>query len=357
MSKVSFKSPSTPFFKTLKEKVDQYFVENQIHPTGGRKLYIKSVIQIISAIALYTWLVFFTPGIVLSVILCAIFGFSLAVIGFNVMHEGGHNSFSENKKLNKITAYSLNMLGGNTYFWKIKHNVNHHTFTNIEGHDGDIDVKPFMRLSEEQPKLWIHKFQHIYWVVLYGVSYFAWILFQDFQKYFTKKITKDSKVKMNLDRQEHMIFWATKVIYIGVYIVVPILVLGLAPALLGIAVAGVACGIALSIVFQLAHVVEHTVFPLPNEDTNKMDQEWAIHQLNTTANFSTRNKVISWFLGGLNFQIEHHLFPKISHIHYPVISQIVKETCADYNVGYIEYPSFFSAFKAHLFHIKKLGVA
>jgi len=247
-------------------------------------------------------------------------------------------------------------LGGNSYFWKIKHNVNHHTYTNIEGMDSDIDVRPFMRLHEGQPRYWFHRFQHVYWVLLYGISYVTWIFYDDFAKYFSGRIAINSAPK-KLESKEHFIFWITKVTYVGVYIILPIALVGWLQALVGFAIITFVCGLSISIVFQLAHMVEGTQFPVPDENSHRMKQEWAIHQMNTTANFATGNKVISWLLGGLNFQIEHHLFPRISHVHYPKISKFVKETCKEYNVEYIEYSSLLKAFCSHLFHIRRLGLS
>lgn len=355
MSRITFNNKQTPFFSSLKEKVNQYFADNNIHTSGNRKLYTKSVIQIVSAVTFYVTLVFFTPGTIVSLILCVLFGINLAVIGFNVMHEGGHQSFSKNKTLNTLGAYSLNVLGGNTFFWKIKHNINHHTYTNIEGMDSDIDLQPFMRLHENQSHKWIHKFQHIYCLFLYGISYISWVFWDDFMKYFTGKIAAGQNRK--LDMKEHFIFWITKALYVFVYLVVPILMVGLGKALIGFGVIAFVCGITIAIVFQLAHVVEGTAFPEPDKESNKIEQEWAVHQIVTTANFSTNSKVISWLLGGLNFQVEHHLFPRISHVHYPKINQFVRETCEEYKITYLEHKTLLKAIHSHLCHIKKLGKA
>jgi len=272
------------------------------------------------------------------------------------MHEGGHQSFSKYNWLNSLSAYSLNVLGGNTYFWKIKHNINHHTYTNVEGMDSDIDVEPMMRLHANQPKRWFHRFQHIYWIFLYGLSYISWVFYHDFQKYFTGRIAAGaSRREMNF--KEHFIFWLTKIGYVGIYLIVPFITVGVVETFVGFGIVTFVCGLFIAVVFQLAHIVEGTEFPVPNPGSNKIEQEWAIHQLNTTANFHTKSKIVSWLLGGLNFQIEHHLFPKISHIHYPKISEIVKETCREFNIGYIEHKSVFTAFVSHLTHIRSLGKA
>lgn len=353
MQNYSFDNTQTGFFSILRQKVEVYFSEHRLHPAGNRKLYLKGALQITSSVLIYTTLVFFNPGALTSLALCVILGVNMAAIGFNVMHEGGHKTFSRHLWLNKASAHFLNVLGGTAYYWKIKHNINHHTYTNIDGMDSDIDVKPFMRLHEGQPLRWFHRFQHIYWVVLYGISYLAWVFYEDFTKYFTGKISAYSERK-GLALKEHFIFWATKLTYISVYMVLPILMVGWLPWLVGFLIASVVCGLTTSTVFQLAHVVEGTQFHSKETD-NKPD--WATQQVLSTANFSTSSKFLFWLLGGLNFQIEHHLFPRVSHIHYPRISRLVRETCLEYNIKYIEYKSMFSAFVSHISHLHRLGRA
>lgn len=316
----------------------------------------KSIIQIASAITMYVILVFFTPDPILAILLCCIFGINLGAIGFNIMHEGGHMSFSRHTWLNQTSSYFLNVLGGNIYFWKIKHNLNHHTYTNIEGMDSDIDIGPFMRVHEEQKRRWFHRFQHIYCFLLYGISYFVWVFYEDFVKYFSGKASKASPIR-KMAVKEHIVFWASKLFYTGLFIVIPIFFAGFVNTIIGFSVMLFVIGLSISIVFQLAHVVEHTQFPTPDPTSNMIEQEWAIHQVSTTANFSTKSKIVSWLVGGLNFQVEHHLFPKISHVHYPKINQFVKETCEEFNIKYNEYGSMYSAIQSHLTHIKKLGKA
>jgi linoleoyl-CoA desaturase len=356
MSTVTFNNQKNLFFRALKEKVDNYFINNNINRSGNSKLYIKSSLQLISAAVLYCTLVFFTPMWPISIFLCCLLGVNFAVIGFNIMHEGGHASFSKYTWLNKASAYFLNVMGGNTYYWKIKHNINHHTFTNVEGMDSDIDIKPFMRLHEGQKRYWIHQFQHIYFIVFYGLAYLSWVFMDDFVKYFSGKVSQTHQ-NHKLSFKEHLIFWATKLFYVFVYIVLPIITVGLWEAIIGFLILSFVCGLTIAIVFQLAHIVEKTEFPVVAEGATKIDQQWAIHQINTTANFATNSKFISWMLGGLNFQVEHHLFPKISHVHYPAINKFVIETCQEFNIGYNEYTSMSKAIYSHLVHIKRLGKA
>ena len=354
MLPVTFNNKKSPFFRALREKVDAYFANNEMQQTGNGKLFMKGVLQASAAVILYVVLVFFTPNIFISVILCVLFGSTLALMGFNIMHEGGHASFSKYHWVNRLSAYSLNFMGASSYFWKIKHNLNHHTFTNIEGMDEDIEIEPFMRLHENQKRRWFHRFQHYYWIVLYGMTYFLWVFYNDFLKYITGKATTASE-KQKIDKKEHYIFWVTKAAYIFVYLLLPIFMVGLLKALVGFAIVAFVCGMFISIVFQLAHVVENTSFPQANEESNKIEVEWAIHQIQTTSNFGTESKLLTWLLGGLNFQVEHHLFPKISHVHYHEISKLVRETAIEFDITYNVYPSAYVAFKSHLYHLRRLG--
>ncbi|MDQ3048990.1 MAG: acyl-CoA desaturase [Bacteroidota bacterium] len=353
MQRVSFNNKNSVFFNALKAKVDTYFKSNNIKETGNFKLYLKTIILSLTAITLYTTLVFFTPEVWISLILCALLGVNLAGIGFNVMHDGAHGSFSTKSWINDIMGYSLNAMGGSVLLWKYKHNVNHHSFTNIEGMDDDIDIKPWIRVHEDQEKHWYHRFQHIYWVGLYGVTYLLWIFFQDFKKYFTGKIGDLPFRKMSV--KEHFIFWISKLLYIGAFIVLPIFTVGLAEMLIGYTVASFVCGFLIAVVFQLAHIVEDAAFETPTSPNHKVEAEWAVHQVQTTANFATKSKIVSWFTGGLNYQVEHHLFPRISHIHYPKINQFVQETCEQFGVQYLEFPTVLSAVKSHVDHLKYVG--
>jgi linoleoyl-CoA desaturase len=355
MAKISFNNKQSPFFDALRSKIDDYFEKQRLAPTGNFRLYYKTAILTVAILSIYTLLVFVTlPGWV-ALVLCALLGVSLASVGFNVMHDGAHGSYSTNKSVNSIAAYSLNLMGGSSFMWKIKHNHVHHSFTNIEGMDDDIDVKPFMRVNDQQPRYWFHKFQHLYWVALYGLTYFIWVYWKDYEKYFTGRIGGTSIRKMKV--KEHIGFWASKLAYFSLFVLLPAYTMGWVDTLIGYSVVLFVCGLTIAVVFQLAHIVEDTTFPQPHPETNKIENEWAIHQVNTTANFATRSKMISWFMGGLNFQVEHHLFPRISHIHYPALSSIVRETCQEFNIKYIEYPTFWSAILAHVRHLRQLGHA
>lgn len=343
------------FHIELKKRVNQYFTEHKRPMTGNNALLIKAILFCLGYVLLYIHLVFFTPVLWLAIPECVLFGGLTAAIGFNVMHDGAHGSFSRFKAVNKMAGFSLNFLGASAIMWNMKHNIIHHTYTNIDGVDDDIEAGPWLRFTSQQKRLKVHKFQHYYFWFLYTMLHIIWIFLTDYKKYFSRKIGTVELRKMIV--REHISFWAAKVIYAFMFVGLPIYLLGFLTWFVGFLIITMVTGFVISIVFQLAHTVEHTEFPLPSEVTGKIENEWAIHQVATTANFATGNKLISWLVGGLNFQIEHHLFPKISHVHYPAISKIIRRTCQEYGLTYIEYPKMRHAILSHVAYLRKLGTA
>ncbi len=337
----------------LKKRVQAYFDEKNITSAGTPNLFTKAILLIAALIIIYIHLLFFTPVWYLAILECVVMGGIVAGIGFNVMHDGSHGSFSTKKLVNKIAATSINMLGADHFMWNMKHNMIHHSFTNIAGVDDDIEIGILMRMAPTQKRLKMHKFQHFYFWFLYMLLYVFWMFFTDYKKYFTKKIGNVPLKTMTI--KNHITFWLVKVYHAFAFIILPILTVGWLYWFVGFMIMSMVAGFVLSIVFQLAHTVEHTAFPLANIETNKMDDEFAIHQIKTTANFATKNKLISWLVGGLNFQIEHHLFPKISHVHYPAISEIVRNVCREYQLQYIEYPTMRKAIGAHVRFLRDMG--
>ena len=355
MPTVKFANNNSLFFTTLRSRVNEYFLLNRLSSTGNTILYVKSAILISMMLLNYVMLVFFTPdNAILAYGLCATLGFWFAAIGFNVMHDGAHASYSDKKWLNTLMANTLEVMGGSSFLWHFKHNVAHHSFTNIEEMDEDIKIKPLMRTNDNQVKLKFHRFQHWYCLFIYSLSYFIWIYVNDFKKYSRQKIAQ-SVVIPDMTSRQTMQFWGAKFMYAIIFILIPILKVGLLATFTGHVVFVFTCGILIGVTFQLAHVNGETEFIAPEGDELYIENEWAIHQVNTTANFATKHKWHNWFWGGLNFQIEHHLFPKVSHVHYPAISKVVKQTCREFNVTYAEFPTVASALRSHLKHLRDMG--
>lgn len=344
------------FFKTLNKRVNAYFKENELKRTGNWKLYTKAVIMfglflapliVILTVSMPQWAL---------LLLTVVIGIGMAGVGMNVMHDSNHESFSNKKWVNKVMGSSMYILAGNVYNWKVQHNVLHHTFTNIPGFDEDIDAGRIIRFNKNTKWLKIHQFQKYYSFLLYGLLTINWAITTDFRqmrKYLKRKL---SYGKFPNPAVEWTTLIVTKIIYYLLWIVLPLLVLDIAwwKVLIGFFVMHYTAGIILSIVFQLAHIVPMAEMPLPDKEGN-LEHTWAVHQLYTTANFAPNNKFISWYTGGLNHQVEHHIFPHISHIHYGKLAKIVKETALEFNLPYNEYKTFHKAILEHFNQLKTMG--
>ena len=351
------RSNSPKFFKTLNKRVNSYFKDHELKKTGNWKLHLKTLVMLSLFVSPY-FLILLAPIPQWSMfVLCIVMGVGMAGIGMNVMHDGNHNSYSEKKWVNKLMGASMYFLAGNVYNWQVQHNVLHHTYTNIHGHDEDLDAGRIIRFSKHSDWKYIHKFQHIYSILLYGLLTINWVTTVDFKqtaRYLKRKLSY-GKLPTPLAQWSTII--VSKILYFIVWIAIPMMVLESVAwyhILLGFFAMHYVAGLILSVIFQLAHVIEDTETPLPSED-GMMKNTWAIHQLFTTTNFGTKNKFLSWFSGGLNHQVEHHIFPHISHVHYPKIAKIIKETAKEFDLPYNEYKSMGSALSAHFKHLKYLG--
>jgi linoleoyl-CoA desaturase len=348
-----FSNVPQSFHTELKKRISAYFEEVGKSTTGNYNLFIKAVLLMVVFVFIYLHLVFFTPAAFWAILESVLLGGVVAAIGFNVMHDGAHGSFSKYKWVNHLAAFSLNILGGNSFMWNMKHNVIHHAYTNVDGIDDDIDIQPWMRMSATQKKYKLHKYQHLYFWFFYSLLYIFWIFLLDYQKYFKSRVGAMPLKRMSLG--DHFVFWGFKLVHAFLFIGLPIYMIGFKAWLIGFVIFSFVAGFVLSMVFQLAHTVEDTAFPTANAATGRLEDEWAVHQIKTTANFATRNKLVSWLVGGLNFQIEHHLFPKISHVHYPAISKIIRQACKEYGLVYIEYPRVHMAVASHVAYLRRMG--
>jgi len=354
LPKVIFNNKNAIFFQSLKEAADDYFTGKAIPRTGDSRLYVKTIVLIALAVTLYILILFLSLPVWANMLLSCVLGITMASIGFNVMHDANHGSYSSNEKVNNLLGLSLNALGGNSFIWKFKHNIIHHTYPNVDGMDDDIAKSPFIRLCSTQPWVPAHRVQHIYTPILYAISSMLWVLFQDFEKYFRRKIHQTTLAEMK--PKDHFIFWISKIFYVFFYIALPVYLVGWTNWLIFFITLHIGLGFTLAVVFQLAHVVEETTFEFaPTDEITRIENEWAIHQVKTTSDFSPNSRVISWLVGGLNYQIEHHLFPRVSHVHYPALSKIVKEKCEAFNLPYNCIPSLRKAVISHFRLIRLLG--
>lgn len=348
------KFPERSDFKQIvTARVKQYFEEKKQSSHATYAQIAKVFVLFAWLIATYVALVFYATTVWQAVLLTISAGLAMAGIGFCVQHDGNHGSFSRRKWVNKLAAYSLDALGGSSYLWTNKHNVNHHTYTNIADHDDDIDTGVLGRMAPSQPRLWFHRWQHIYLWFLYGLLPPKWQLVDDFVT-----VIRGSDGTNPVKRPQGwdmFIFVAGKLFSFTWVFVIPSLFHPIWQVVLFYLLATWCMGVVLAVVFQLAHVVEETEFPTPQEPSGSMEFPWAEHQVITTANFAPRSKVLTWFLGGLNYQIEHHLFPWIAHAHYPHISPIVKEVCEACQLPYHSHPTMWEAVHSHYRLLKAMG--
>lgn len=346
---------SSQFLATTRKRVDQYFKDSGSTRNANAGMWFKTAFFLTAFFGLYGLIISNTLSPLAMLPLALLLGVVSAFVGFNICHDAIHGSFSSNKWVNKIFSSVFNLLGASPYVWNITHNIVHHTYTNIPGHDEDIEVAPgLIRLSAEEPVNRIQRYQHWYAFPLYGLASLSWAFRKDYKKFFQAKVGQQ---ETKHPKKEYFNLFFYKAIYYFLFMVLPLLVLTITwwQFIIGFLALQIAQGFTMGLVFQLAHVVEGTGFPIPGTG-GCMEEAWAEHQMSTTANFATGSPIAAFFLGGLNRQIEHHLFPKVCHVHYGKISRIVKQTALEFNVPYIENVTFLSALKSHYRILKKFSM-
>jgi linoleoyl-CoA desaturase len=344
---------SDGFHIELRRRVDAFFESTERRPRDCWQMYCKTAILLTIYAATYVLLIFFAQTAWQALPLAVLLGLATAAIGFNVQHDAGHHAYSSRPWINKLMAMTLDLIGGSSYVWHWKHAVFHHTYANVTGYDADIEIGIFGRLSPHQKWRPLYRWQHIYLWPLYGLLAIQWQLQSDFYEVLVGRIGHNRFPRpkgWNL-----AIFLAGKAVFFCLAFVTPLLYHSLWTVIAYYAIAAVTLGITLSIVFQLAHVVEHADFPLPAAGTAQIENEWAVHQVETTVDFARHSRIAAWLLGGLNFQIEHHLFPRICHVHYPAISSVVEATCRDFGIRYTEHPTIWSGLVSHFRWLRKMG--
>jgi linoleoyl-CoA desaturase len=357
MSKlVKFIDPNnSSFYTTVRQRVDTYFAQKQISKKANGEMFFKTYLFLGVAFLLVTGILsgYFSVWVMFG--MAAVLGAFKAFIGFNVGHDGIHGSYSENAYVNYWIGLSFNIIGANSDVWRVTHNIVHHTYTNIPGHDEDIAVAPgLIRLQPEDKLNFWMRYQHIYAFFLYGFTSLMWVFRKDYVKFFQKRIGFYDNSKHTTLEYFNLFFF--KFLYYFIFIFLPLFLLPITwwQFLIGFVVMHFVESLVLGLVFQMAHVVEGVDYPMPN-DQGDIENAWAIHQLQTTANFAPKSFWARFLCGGLNFQIEHHLFPKVCHVHYPAISGIVKETAQEYGLSYHCNTTFFSALQSHYRMLRRLG--
>lgn len=344
------------FHQTVRSRVDAFFKEHGLSPHADRAMVLKTVVLVALYIGPFVALLIARPELPISLALWFLMGLGLAGIGMSVMHDANHGAYSADERINWWLGHTLNLCGGSARNWKLQHNILHHTYTNITHVDEDIEDRLVLKFSPHTGKRWYHRFQWAYAIVFYGLLTLYWVLAKDLVQFalFARDGVGPARPKER--RRDLGRIIALKAVYFVVILGAP-LAAGVPwmQVLVGFLLMHFVSGIVLTVVFQLAHSVEGTSHPLPDADGRIMN-DWAVHQMETTVDFAPDNRLLSWYIGGLNYQIEHHLFPRVAHVHYPAIAPIVRRTAEEFGVPYRVNATFTQALRSHFALLRALGL-
>jgi linoleoyl-CoA desaturase len=355
IDKVSFKTKGE-FLRDMRTEVEQHLSAGHVRLRGAIDLYSKGPIAVGLIVASWAVLMFVQPESVGVVGLCiGGLGVGAILVAFCVQHDANHGAYFKSRRYNHAVGWTADsLLGFSSYAWRTKHNVAHHTYTNIDGYDNDIELLPLARFAPQQPTRPWYRFQYLYVWPLYSLMGLRWQTIGDLQSFLRGRFGQTAlKVPSGWT-------WVSllggKAIFVGWAIVAPLLVYpwwGVVATYVGLTMV---TSVVMATTFQLAHCVEEASFVSP-ADLSSGTRVWAEHQVETTVDFCPRNKLLTWTLGGLNYQIEHHLFPRLPHTLYPTIAPIVERNCKRYGVRYTVQPSLRLALRSHVRHLRELGRA
>jgi len=338
--------------RVLKNRIEQHL--GQKPGKDDAQIYLKSFVIILWMLASFISIFLFENNFI-KLFACISYGISNAGLGFNLFHDAIHGSLSSSKKVNHFFSFlTCALLGPGHYFWRHKHNYLHHQYPNIKQWDDDLETREGLRLSPHQAWAPKYKFQHLYAPFIYGLTTLEWFFVKDYINYFTLNMNEWQRIpKMKLN--DHLEFWFSKMIYYSLTVLLPLCFFSIGQYLVGFVLYHFCYSLTSAAIFQLAHVMQESDNPVVDPLSGELDRSWALLQLTTTVNFAPHNKFVTWFAGGLNFQIEHHLFPNISHYYYPQFSAIVKRTCQEFDYPYYSIPTYWQALKNHFKTLRNLG--
>ena len=340
------------FSRLLSARADTVLSDPAAMRRAYRALWLKSALVLALTATSYLYLLLVATTWFEALAGSVSLGLGAAAIGFCVMHDANHAAFSTNRTVNRVAAHSLDLIGGSSYVWAAKH-LAHHTYTNVADHDPDIDAMPFARFEPTQNRHRWHRYQHVYVWLLYAFVTLRWQAVTDF--------TFLARGSMGQTRFRRPRGWdlaglvAGKAVFAVWALVIPLMLhslMAVAAVFLG---ASAVASLVLTVTFQLSHCLEEAITLDPEGSQGK--HEWHVHQVEATANFAPRNTLIGWYVGGLNHQIEHHLFPRVPHTLHPRLADIVRRTADDCGVVYNTHESMRAALRSHTRWLKRMGAA
>ncbi len=347
---VSFEKNDKDFAIEIKQAIDQYFSTKKNGTKANGKMWVK----------IFFWLIMWAFSY-LSLFIFNLKGPALFVLGifhilthlfvaFNISHDANHFSISDNKKVNHILSYTLDLIGASSHLWRIAHNLEHHSFINVEGVDPSVEGYGVMKLTPETEHKKQYKYQYLYVFFIYSLSTLNFVLTKDF------KLINDFKKRghtFKTSKVLEIIFF--KLVYYSYMFVIPILLLDVSffQVLFVFIIGHVIIGLTLALVFQCGHLTNEAEYPHVHD--GKISSSWIKHVIQTTGDFGKNQKLLTWLCGGINIHAIHHIYPHICHIHYKEVSAILKEIVESHNLKYREIPTFGMAIRSHIKLLKKLG--
>jgi linoleoyl-CoA desaturase len=342
-----------PMYAEMRRRVREVLADEDLRRGGERAMYVKAAVFLLTIAVTWALMVFAADAWWQTVPLAVLLAVALAGLGFNVSHDANHGSYSSNRLLNRSMRWTFDLMGASSYVWRTKHNVAHHTYTNVAGADADIDSMPFARFAPDQRRHPWHRWQHVYLWPLYGLVATKWYTFGD-AAYLIKGRVEQSPLRW--PRGAELVgFLLGKVAFLSWTLIVPMLFRPVWQVLAVFALVSFVLALIMVVVFQLAHCLEEADFASVDGMAGAGRTEWAWHQLETTCDFAPGNRLLTWYLGGLNYQVEHHLFSTVPHTHHPLIAPIVREVCREYGAPYHVHPTFRSALASHQRWLRRMG--
>jgi linoleoyl-CoA desaturase len=350
--KVTFENGGA-FIRETRSEVEAYLASRPTRVRGALQLYAKAPVALGLTVGPWAVLLFVRPGLAGGLLCLLALAVGATLTGFCIQHDANHGAYFRSRRWNHVLGWSADaLLGFSSYAWRVKHNVAHHTYTNIDGFDADFSQTPFMRFAPAQPARPWYRYQHLYIWPLYLLMGLRWQTVGDIAAFARGRIGESA---LRFPRGWNLAgVLGGKALFVLWALVLPALVYPWWAVLIGYVCFSMVTSLIMATTFQLAHCVEEASCA-SLQDVRTEKPEWAVHEVETTVDFCPRNPVLTWMLGGLNFQIEHHLFPRVPHTHYPRIAEIVRRNCERHGVRYTSQPSLRAALRSHVVHLRTMG--
>jgi linoleoyl-CoA desaturase len=341
------------FPKVLRRRLDSFFAEQNLSPKADRAMWLKIASGLIVLLGSWIAIYAFRPGSWKFVALYLLGGLAQTFLLLNIAHDSNHNAISRVPAVNKTLNYVFDLCGISSYMWRILHHRGHHSCINVHGEDDALTGRGLFRFTPHEPRAPLHRFQHIYALLLYAMFSLDYVFARDFEAFFFP--THDYLKRTPHPRREYLILFAGKAFYVTYMLLLPVFVLGISPWLVAIAflLVHLIVGLSVSLVFQTTHTIDTTYFPTGRDEF----ENGVYHIFATTADYATENPVVGWLTGGLNHHIAHHLCPFVCHTHYAPLTRIVRQTAAEFGIRYRQHPTMTGAIRHHLLLLKQLGAA